>query len=213
MKSTLKIYLLVLFLGVFCSIKAQTIYRFEAGYTNPDRYGKGVSSTYFNGLRIGGTAELKLKKNFSLLTGVLYSVVYSNKLQGYRDTMSVRYMTYGHFLDIPLRLTYTYPLSKDLKVFGYAGPNLNIGLSQFQGRVSTLDSTMIKYTGIQTGSVDLYKKSILYRLNLQVGLGGGVQWKKYLIKGGYDWGILNMNRLDTERLYQKGWYVSLSCQF
>lgn len=213
MKSVLKIRLLIVFLAVVCTASAQFTYRLEVGYTNPDRYGTNISHTYFNGLRVGGNVEYKLKNNISLLSGVLYSIVYSNKLQGYPDAMSVRYMSIGHFLDVPLRLAYTYPITDDLKVFGYAGPSLNIGLSQFQETTSTLNTSWTKYTGIKTTASYQYKESALNRLNLQVGVGGGVQWKKYQIKSGYDWGINNLNRLDTGKFRQRGWYVSFSYDF
>ena len=54
-------------------------------------------------------------------------------------------------------------------------------------------------------------KSNLNQLDLQLGLGLGVQWKKYQLKGGYDWGLINISKsASIGNLYQKGWYVSLS---
>ncbi|MDD5184653.1 MAG: hypothetical protein PHS84_05260, partial [Paludibacter sp.] len=97
MKKILKISIFVLFIISTLNLSAQK-YAIEAGYLNPDRYGSGVSSTYFNGIRLGGTAGFDLKNNLSLLTGVLYSVVYSDKLQGYPNSATVTYKTLGHFL-------------------------------------------------------------------------------------------------------------------
>jgi len=213
MKKALKLHLLIAFLVIVCIAKAQT-YRLEVGYTNPDRHGANISSTYFNGIRLGGTAEFELKKNFSLLTGALYNIVYSNKLQTYPNSDSVVYKTFGHYLDIPLRVTYTLPVNKNLKFFGFAGPNLNIGLFQNQEIISTLSTSLNAINNIVPGKTDFYKSSILNRLNLQVGIGGGVQWKNYQLKSGYDFGINNLNRTDTGgNQFQKGWYVSFVYQF
>jgi hypothetical protein len=176
--------------------------RLEIGYNNPARYGSGVSSTYFNGLKVGLTTELQMKNNFSLLAGVLYNLVYSDKLQKYPNSTSVNSLSYGHFLSVPVMATYNFPVTKDLKFIGFAGPTLNLGLFQARNSISTVSTISTAYT-------DLYKSSVLNRLDLQVGVGAGVQFRKYQLKAGYDYGLLNVNKL-SGNLYQKGWYVSLS---
>jgi len=73
-----------------------------------------------------------------------------------------------------------------LKVFAFAGPNLNIGLAQQQKIQADLSNTWSAYTGITSvnyGDNDLYKDNNFYknalisRINFQMGAGGGVQWK------------------------------------
>lgn len=207
-----KLRLLVALLGLSCVLNAQ-IYRLEVGYNNPVRLGPNASATFFNGIRLGGTAEFDLKSNFSLLTGVLYNVAYSNKIQRYPNLDTVTYKTWGHYLEIPLRLTYTLPVSKNLKFFGFAGPNIRYGLAQNQEVISTMTDALNTINNIMPGNVDLYKNSIINRLNLQLGAGGGVQWKNYQLKGGYDFGITNLNKTGTGNLFQKGWYATFAYQF
>jgi hypothetical protein len=50
-------------------------------------------------------------------------------------------------------------------------------------------------------------------LNLQIGVGGGVQWKKYQVKAGYDWGLNNLNKTSSGNIYQKGLYISFAYDF
>ena len=217
MKSTLKLILvsMVLSIGI---LSAQT-YRLEVGFVSPKQSGAEFSTNYFNGGRLGVTAEFGLKHNFSLLTGALYSLVYSNKVQYYSSTDSVTYKTFGHSIDIPLRLTYTLPLSKNLKVFGFAGPNINVGIAQPRKTTAVLSSSLVQvideFGNVPTnGSEDLYKNAMISRINFQMGAGGGVQWKNYQLKGGYDFGINSINKVDTSKLLrQGGWYVSLVYQF
>ncbi|MDD4971517.1 MAG: outer membrane beta-barrel protein [Paludibacter sp.] len=216
MKSVLKIRLLLVLLVAVCSLNAQT-YRLEVGYNNPVRKGAAFSSTYFNGIQLGATAEFDLKNNFSLLTGALYNFVYSDKIQKYPNSATATYTTQGHFLDIPVHLIYNYPLTKNLKLFGFGGPNVNIGLFQNMKITSTQTYSPTNPFYVQPRSINVYNGSDkvyqLNRLNLQIGLGGGVQWKRYSIKSGYNFGINNLNRLDTGSMHQDGWYVTLGLNF
>jgi hypothetical protein len=199
-------------LSALCTLKGQT-YRIEAGYSNPKLFGNNVSNVYFNNTRLGGTAEFKLKNNFSLLTGALYNFVYSNKLQKFPNSGTVNYDYKGHSIDIPAQAVYTYPFAKNLKAFAYAGPNLNVGLFLNRKVYSTLSDALNSKYEISPSVDDLYKSSVLNRLNLQVGVGGGIQWKKYQIKAGYDWGINNLNGTNTGSLHERAWHVSLSYEF
>jgi hypothetical protein len=183
-------------------------YRFEIGYNNPSQYSSTSSATYFNGIKTGLTAEYDLKNNFSLLSGVLYNLVYSDKLQNYPNSTYVNYVTYGHFINIPVHFQYNLPVSKDLKFFGFAGPTLNIGLQQVQSTVSSYHPTNSVYD-IPSAYKNLYISN-LNQIDLQIGIGAGVQFKNYQLKGGYDFGVLNINKLSSGNLYQKGWYVTVA---
>jgi hypothetical protein len=180
--------------------------RLEVGYNNPSQYSSTVSTTYFNGIKVGLTTELPLKNNFSLLAGVLYNLVYADKLEKYPVSTYANYVTYGHFLNVPIHLIYNLPVSKNLNFFGFAGPTLNYGLIQVQSTISTYSNTTY---GIPMAYTNLYKSN-LNQLDLQIGLGGGVEFKRYQLKAGYDWGLLNINKLSTGNLNQKGWYVSFA---
>lgn len=213
MKPSFKFCLIIALVFSVSTIFAQTIYRVEVGSVNPRRFGTSESATNFNGIRLGATAEFDLKNNFSLLTGALYSVVYGSKVQKYSSKDSVSYSTFGHYIDVPLRLTYSYPIANYLKVFGFAGPNLNIGLAQPQKILSNLTQELEDITGIKSGNYDLYKNAVINRMNFQLGAGGGIQYKNYQLKAGYDFGIHSINAVDTGTLYQSGWYVSFSYKF
>jgi hypothetical protein len=215
MKSALKLSIIICLLLTVYSLNAQ-IYRVEIGYGKPSRYGAESRTTHFDGIRLGATAEFKLKDNFSLLTGALYNAVYAKEVQYYSPSDSVTYRTFGHSVDIPLRLTYTLNISKTMKAFAFAGPNINIGLFQPQKISTVLTTSLAEYTNIKDldySENDLYKRALISRINFQIGAGAGLQWKNYQIKGGYDFGINSINKIDTSKLFQSGWYVSLVYQF
>ena len=216
MKIVFKLLLLsiVLSIGMLSAQK----YSVEAGFISPKQNGTGLSDTYFNGIRVGALAEFDLPNNFSFLTGALYSVVYSNKVQKYSvSSDSVTYTTYGHYIDIPLRIQYSLPIGKDFRIFAFAGPNINVGLAMPQRVNAVLTNDIAELTGIQSvdyGENDLFKEAMISRINFQMGAGGGVQWRNYQLKGGYDFGINSINKIDSSNtLRQSGWYVSLVYQF
>lgn len=212
MRKSLKTNVLILFLAISFCANAQK-YAIQGGYINPIRHGSNISSTFYYGGQLGGTVNFDLKNNMSFLTGALYSFVYSNKIQGYPSSKSVTYKTYGQFLDIPLHFMYSIPLFKTLKLFGYAGPNINIGLAQKQETISTLTYPETHPLYVPAGTIDIYNNSILNRFNLQIGAGGGIQWKKYQLKSGYNFGFLNLDKINTTNQYQKGWFVTFGYEF
>ena len=207
MKSISKSLLILLLASVSVFASAQYI-SLEEGYINQVRTGSQVSKTYMNGIRIGPKIEFTFKNNMSLLSGVLYNIVYADKLQSYPNSASATYITWGHSLDIPVHLGYSLdvPFIKNFRVFGFAGPNLNIGLSANERVFSTLST-------ISNSNTNLYKDDILKRLNLQVGVGGGMQWRNYQLKSGYDWGVLDLSKTISTTYYQRGWYLTFGYQF
>ena len=179
--------------------------------------------SYYHGRKSGVNIQLDYKNNFSLLTGALYSVVYSSNLQGFQSdsiyTGKVRTYNFGHSIDVPIRAKYSLELPKDWKLFAFAGPNVNIGIAMTQrveASISPEANNLIKELlgrKYETGTEDLYKSALIHRINFQLGVGGGAQWKKYQIQAGYDFGVNNLSRMDSHKLRTGGWWVSLAYQF
>ncbi|OJV40501.1 MAG: hypothetical protein BGO29_10310 [Bacteroidales bacterium 36-12] len=204
------IVLFTVFLGALPVI-AQNKITLETGYFNPKRIGSQTSETYFDAIRIGALYEYNLKYNFALQSGLFYNIGYSNKTQKYISTDSVVYKTWSHALEIPIRVVYNQPLFKDFKIFGYAGPNIQIGIAQNQKVISNLTAPLESMTGIQSGNNNLFKNN-LNLVNFQLGAGGGVQWRQFILKSGYDWGLNNLDKTKKDYIHQGQWYVSFGYQ-
>lgn len=208
-KSKLLFFLLFLATSV---LNAQKI-TIEGGYFNPKRLGDITSKTYFDGVRVGAMAEWELKNKFGIQTGLLYYNAYSHKVQKYPSADSVVYNTWTHGFEIPVRLTYQLKLFKDFHVFGYAGPDFQLGLAQNQWMTSTLESNWANFTGIKpTGDVLKLYPDKISPLNIQLGAGGGVQWRKFILKSGYDFGLNNLYKTGTDYVTQGQWHVSFAYQ-
>lgn len=220
---------LFLFMGValaLCAmpgtLRAQT-FRIEAGYLQPVRRSNTISPQHLNGIRVGGTVDFDIPKVsfLSIHTGLLYSFTFGKDSQMYpqiNTSDSIRINNrQGHFLDIPVHVVASYTLFKNkVKVFAFAGPNFNIGLYQ-QQRVETnaTDGEVlqaIRDNGYYIGTRNLYPDR-LRRFNFQLEAGGGFEWWKLQVKGGYSFGLNNISKLgleEDERERQSGWFVSLA---
>ena len=204
MKKLLIISLLLLINLLPIAVNAQKL-ALETGYANPLRYGSHFSTTYLHANQLGITIKQDLKYNLSLLTGFTYSVAYGANNQIYPSS-GVNYYTLALFGDVPLQLHYALPVSDSFQFFAFAGPKLNIGLLQKQ----IVNSN---YPGVPSTDRYLYTDKILRNLNYQLGAGGGMQWKSLILKGGYDFGLNNLNKLTTGNLYQNAWYATFGYEF
>jgi hypothetical protein len=56
----------------------------------------------------------------------------------------------------------------------------------------------------------------LIRANIQWGLGGGLEWDRYRLQAGYDFGLNNLIKhpvIDDQQMWQWGWFVSFCYKF
>lgn len=212
---------LFLFIGValaLCAmpgtLRAQT-FRIEAGYLQPVRRSNTISPQHLNGIRVGGTVDFDIPKVsfLSIHTGLLYSFTFGKDSQKFITPDSIRINNrQGHFLDIPVHLVASYRLFGDkVKVFAFAGPNFNIGLYQQQDVQTNITSgewlQRVEGLGYHIGMRNLYPDR-LRRFNFQLEAGGGLEWWKLQVKGGYSFGINNISKLGISRERQGGWYVT-----
>ena len=228
MKIGVKLYFSLLLLFVAVNLNAQMkIFNiplsvaFEAGFSNQLRHGKQVSNTNIHGIRLASTVEFTLPLDIKLQTGAIYTSSNSYKTQGYPYMAYIYSHSFGHAINVPLQVGYELPLFGQFKAFGFAGPSLGIGLSEYRLTYAagltdeTIDyingeDILINYT---SGKSDLYKDNELNRLNLMLSTGGGIRWKNYYVKGGYDLGLNNLNKIDSRKVTQSGWYAQAGYRF
>lgn len=204
-------------------------YRIEAGYVQHNQWSKGTEDgdimypdLYLHGARVGATFTFKLPLHFGLQTGLLYTLVYGRQEQHWRsmDAQSVqeeyiRHRILEHNLTIPVRAFYTIPLWRQLNLFFYGGPQLHIGLAQndyMQKHLSQETDLWLRTQGVPTEPYDRMANELL-RANIQMGVGGGLEWDRYRLQSGYDFGLNNLvhNKIAKDQhMWEWGWYVSFS---
>ena len=213
-------------------------YRVEAGYVQNDHLSdnKTYENTYMHGFRAGATVDFHLPSHFSLQTGLLYTFTYGTAQQNwaymsYEDYVSpdpvsgmvhsgcINHRLFEHQLTIPVRAYYTIPLWRQLNLFFYTGPQLQIGLAlkdDMQADLSTATKQWFATIGQPYEPYDRYAQNELYRTTFQWGLGGGLEWDCYRLQAGYDFGLNNQvkRRLtQDQKMWEWHWFVSLAYRF
>ena len=202
-------------------------YRIEVGYIQPQQRSKNqtYADMYLHGARVGATFTFLLPRHFSLQTGLLYSLAYGRQQQHWRsqDAPSVQeeyiqHRILEHNLTIPVRCYYTVPLWKQLNLFVYGGPQLHIGLAEndyMKKHLSQKTEAWLQTQNIPTEPYDRMQSELM-RANIQLGVGGGLEWDRYRLQAGYDFGLNNLVRqpLTTgQHMWEWGWYTSFSYRF
>jgi outer membrane receptor protein involved in Fe transport len=200
-----------------------TDWRIEAGYAQWEERVLDTTSVYQHGLRVGATVDFNLPHHFSVQTGALATLTYGLNAQHWRslDEENVQAELLDHNivqlqLTIPVRAYYTITLWKELRMFFFAGPQLQIGLTNYDiinNKTSALTTARLEQNNIHTTSYDRYVAKEIYRANIQFGLGGGFEWDRYRLQAGYDFGLNNLQRsslVPNQKMHQWGWMVTFA---
>lgn len=202
-------------------------YRVEAGYVQHWQRSQANSfpTLYLHGVRLGATFTFALPKHFDLQTGLLYTLVYGRNNQHWRSmdapstqTEYIRHRVLEHNLTVPVRVYYTIPLWKQLNLFFYTGPQLHIGLAEndyMETHLSDGTKTWLQSLDVATEPYDRMSDQLI-RANIQWGVGGGLEWDRYRLQSGYDFGLNNLVRhpqTANQYMSEWGWFVSFCYRF
>jgi hypothetical protein len=76
-----------------------------------------------------------------------------------------------------------------------------------------LTTAWFEQNNIRTTNYDRYVEKEIYRTNIQFGIGGGMEWDRYRLQAGYDFGLNNLKRtsfVPDQKMHQWGWMVTFS---
>ena len=184
-----------------------------AGYlanTQKSSYTSGstttTTATPLNGAYIGADYTIDMGQGLGLVAGLKGSFLtytHTTTLLGVSGTTNLK----EFYLGVPVQCNYSYVLSNDLKLFAYAGPTFNIGLS-----------SKSKFTQTVTDDVtitDNYGDGSDYgKFNILLGAGVGVDVMNTIrIKAGYDIGLLNRSTADNTKVGDAQWFVGVAYLF
>lgn len=172
-----------------------------AGYINDTEITKAnkdadKSTDNLNGVYAGVGYTIHLTDAFAVTPGIYWSMI------GKKDSGSINSLILGddfkeHALNIPVHFSYGFDLAPDAKLFVYAGPTLQYGLSSKSKGSASLGSV-----GISTTS-DNYDYDYSH-LNVMLGGGVGAQVMDVIrITVGYDAGLSNLYNGDRDLIMRR----------
>ncbi len=200
-----------------------TDWRLEVGYAQLEEQMYDTTTHFQHGMRVGATIDFNLPHRFSIQTGALATFTYGVNDQHWRsmsqEATQVEVIN-NHILQlqltIPVRAYYNIKLWKKLNMFFYAGPQLQIGLTNYdivENNTSAEVTEWLNKNNIATENHERYLSHELYRTNIQFGLGGGMEWDRYRVQAGYDFGLNNLLRspvLSQQKLHEWGWMATFA---
>ena len=216
-KSKLLIIGVLLSVSVYVAAQRPSI---NIGYVNTNNRAKYASKILgtkieakdeivLDGITAGFDWDVLIANFIGVSTGLNYTYAFRN--QNFVGNSYYRYNY--HILDAPVRFMLSLPLTSDgdLRLLLYAGP-------KFALSVAGIGQAYVN--GKKSGdSQDLYADSnYRSRFNLYVGPAVGLQYKNVILKGGYDFGLLNINtnndsknlfNKDNYKVNQEQWYIKL----
>lgn len=194
-------------------------YRFEVGYQQNQQRSDSWCNPFLHGVKLAFTADFNLPYHFSIQTGLGAGITYGQIEQHWRsqnaETVQEEYLRHGinqYYLEIPVRAYYTQKLWQKLNMFFYAGPKMRVGLAELdfiREHLSDPTREWLIQEGVVISNHNRYPE--LYRSHVSFGLGGGLEWDRYRLVAGYDFGLNNMLRsADSYKMHEWGWYVSFA---
>lgn len=160
---------------------------------------KTLTPTALNGFKVGVVYDATLVAGFGYTIGLNYT--FGAKKTDWKSVGSNTYprsykSTMYHQLEIPVDWQYKFEIAKKTWFMLYTGPTLQCGLAFKESTYNQITSS----GDITIDAKDRYNmKSVfaLNRLNVTWGVGAGLQYERYFIRGGYDFGLINPYKADV----------------
>ena len=196
-----KIIAIVLAAALFAGTNAFAQLYPGAGYINSTLSGQfngnAQDPVNSNGFYAGASFNVALPGGLAVAPG-LYASLITNTSEGGVSLFGVSQNSKSTFteiaLNVPVLANYTYALNRDAKVFAYAGPTFQLGLSS---------KTVTENSGVVSGTStsDHYADGDFKKFNVYVGGGVGAEFAKILVTVGYDYGLMNLYAGSTDNTY------------
>ena len=203
----------------------------QVGFTHPltrlnaptEGQEKALQTTAYNGLKVGFVYDATIVKGFGYTIGLNYTFG-ANATDWMKEIATqpsfypqVRSRGLYHQVEIPVDWQYKFEIAQRTWLILYTGPTLQCGLVLKDKWYARFDNKSDAFTLEE----NLYSKEdmadyALKRLNVTWGIGAGLQYERYFLRGGYDFGIINPYKkvqFEGEDIYTRGrfdqWQIKL----
>lgn len=155
-----------------------------------------VNTTQLHGLKVGVVYDGSIIKGFGTSLGINYTFAtkqYSwSSLTSFTRFPESRTQLFYHQLELFVDWQYKFEIAKETYVMLYTGPTIQCGLAFNQKSEQRMDeSGTITVSETQNRYGKDHPNYDLKQLNVTWGVGAGFQYKRYFLRGGYDFGLIN----------------------
>ncbi len=160
-----------------------------------------VNTVKLNGFKVGLVYDVSYIAGFGSTIGLNYTFGINNSKwtsdnPNFGQYPKTRTVINYHQIELFVDWQYKFEIAKETYLMLYTGPTLQYGIT-FGMRVDTKNEDPIsgeittKY-GERFNAYDTdNKNNDLRQLNITWGIGAGFQYKRYFLRGGYDFGLMN----------------------
>lgn len=170
---------------------AQPIVRTNA----PESPGTLVNNAKLNGLKVGVVYDASYIAGFGSTIGFNYTFGNNHTKWHKQDlTFSDRNLYTYHQVELFVDWQYKFEVAKETYIILYTGPTLQCGV-KYKDRYEVFNRALREKVPEKCKTTEHYKTdehNEAYRqLNITWGVGLGFQYKRYFLRGGYDFGLVN----------------------
>lgn len=150
-----------------------------------------LHTTKLNGFKVGVVYDASIVKGFGTSIGLNYtfgaaSTKWTKKNTSYSQRSQILYNELELFVD----WQYKFEVAKETYLILYTGPSIQCGIGwdkkEYERNEMTGAVTMAESNRYTTSNDD----EVLKRINVTWGVGAGFQYKRYFLRGGYDFGLI-----------------------
>ena len=178
---------------------AQTVMRLNSPNTSSPKDSL-ANTIHLHGFKVGVVYDASYIKGFGSTIGINYTFGAANTKWAKENTSmglanySERYRYLYNEVELFVDWQYKFEVAKETYLILYTGPSLQLGINYTTRYMHRNDVT----DEVTTTTVDAYRQHEgvesnidLNRLNVTWGVGAGFQYRRYFLRGGYDFGLTN----------------------
>lgn len=197
-----KVLFIIAFFAVVLSVNAQVKFGVKAGFNASTISGLDVADegetakvNYRPGFHVGVMAQYMMSENFGLESGLYYTALGANVKYTYDSDVSssVDLKVSPSYLQLPVSLLYKFNVGQDLYLYPSLGLYVGYGIGGKYKFSQTYNGTEI------SAEEDIFGKDddgdvLFNRFDAGATVGLNLQFNKFLIGLGYDYGLLRVNK-------------------
>lgn len=170
---------------------AQPVLRLNRPDNPADKKDSLTNTTALNGFKVGIVYDASYVAGFGSSMGLNYTFGAAATPWAKKNiSFSERSQTIYNEVEVFVDWQYKFEVAKETYLMLYTGPTIQCGLglntTTFSRSEVTDEVTSVSTRRYETDKAD----EVLQRLNVTWGVGAGFQYKRYFLRGGYDFGLI-----------------------